>query len=312
MFPMSADAQVERRLLKRKLTVWRILGIASFALLLVAWLFPFVPSTPIGGGDGHIARLSIEGVIFTTDAQRDILAGIAEDDEAHALLLHINSPGGTTSGSETLFNAVREVADHKPVAVILEDVAASGGYLVAIGGDRIFARRNTITGSIGVVLQWLQAEELFDNIGVRAHSVASGPLKGEPSIFSAPKEATLEAARDNVEDAFSWFVELIMERRDLEREEVLRLADGRIYTGGQALEVALIDQIGEERDAIEWLESAHDIPPDLEVLDWSPRPWEEIWNTRSGGGLLRLLGGWLPGGGEIALTGLVSMWHPGV
>ena len=305
--PLSADALVERRVLKRRLMLWRVLGIVSFCILLAALVFPLAPTTPIGGGDTHIARLAIEGVIINTDSRRALLDEIAESDEAKALLLRINSPGGTTSGSEILFNAVRRVAEKKPVAVVMDDVAASGGYLVAIAGDHVIARRNTITGSLGVIFQWLQAGELLDNIGLQPHVVASGPLKGQPSFFDAPSKEALEAARATVEDAFDWLVALVAERRSLTREEVLRLADGRVYTGGQALQVALVDQIGGERDAIEWLGDTHDISAELEIRDWSPAPWEEIWELGPNSWLLRLLGK-----EEIALKGLVSLWLPGI
>ena len=293
-------------MLKRKLMLWRFLGIVSFCLLLAALAFPWASTGPVVS-ETHIARLAIEGVIVNTDVRRQLLDEIAGNDEAQALLLHINSPGGTVSGAEVLFNAVRRVAEKKPVAVILDDVAASGGYLVAIAGDRVIARRNTITGSIGVIFQWLQAGELLRQIGLQAHSVASGPLKGQPSLFDDPSEEALAAARATVEDAFAWFVGLVAERRSLSREEVLLLADGRIYTGGQAVQVALVDEIGEERDAIEWLGAAYNIPADLHIRDWSPTPWEEFLEMGPNAWLPRLLGR-----EDFALKGLVSLWLPGI
>ena len=303
--PLTTDALVERRVLKRRLMLWRFLGIVSFCLLLAALVFTTTPASKIAEGE-HIARFAIDGLIFDTDAQTETLDEIAEDDNAHALLLRINSPGGTASGSEVLFNAVRRVAERKPVVVVMDDVAASGGYIVALAGDHIVARRNTVTGSIGVIFQWLQVKELAEKIGLESHSITSGPLKGQPDPFETPSEETLEDLRASVQDTFEWFVGLVAERRGLSELDALALSDGRVYTGGQALAVTLIDEIGGERDAVVWLEETREISPDLEIRDWSPQPWEEIWDLKPDAMLLRLLGKQ-----EITLKGLVSLWLPG-
>ncbi|MCY4035030.1 MAG: signal peptide peptidase SppA [Hyphomicrobiales bacterium] len=302
---IPTDALVERRQLKRRLILWRVVGITSVCLFFLALLFPSIPPTRITGED-HIARFAIEGIIADTTLQAERLDEIAQADEVRALLLHVNSPGGTITGSETLFNAVRRVAVKKPVAVIMNDIAASGGYIVAIAGDHIVARHNTITGSIGVIFQWFEAGGLVESIGIQPYIVTSGPLKGQPNLFEAPSEETLEVTRESVEDAFQWFVSLVAERRGFEYAQVLRLADGRVYTGGRALEADLIDQIGEEHDAIVWLGDTHNIQPDLGILDWSISPWDEIWSVEPDALVLRLLGR-----EDISLRGLVSLWAPG-
>ena len=302
---IPTDALVERRMLRRRLILWRVLGITSFCFFLAAVLFTSVPTAKITT-ENHIARFAIEGIIADTARQAEQLDEIAKTDEARALILHINSPGGTVAGSETLFNAVRRVADKKPVAVVMDDIATSGGYIVAIAGDHIIAQHNTITGSIGVIFQWFEAKELLENIGIEPHTVASGPLKGQPNPFQSPSQEAFDVARESVESAFEWFVALVAERRGLEQSDVLRLSDGRIYTGGQAFEVRLVDQIGEEHDALAWLGGAHDIEPDLEILDWSPSPWNEIWQLDPDALVLRLLGHQ-----DISLRGLVSLWRPG-
>lgn len=303
---IPTDALVERRQLKRRLILWRIVGITSFCLFLLAMLFPAIPGSNITGKD-HIARFAIEGIIADTKLQTERLDEIAQTDEARALILHVNSPGGTVVGSEALFNAVRRVAVRKPVAVIMNDVAASGGYIVAVAGDYIFARHNTITGSIGVILQWFDIKELAEDIGIEPHTIASGPLKGQPNLFEKPSEEALEVTRESIEESFEWFVALVAEQRGLGRAQTLNLADGRVYTGGQALEVDLIDQIGEEQDALAWLGDTHNIQPDLGILDWSISPWDEIWRAEPDSLVLRLLGRQ-----DISLRGLISIWAPGV
>ena len=302
---IPTDALVERRFLKRRLILWRMIGVTAVLLLMLSLLIPAIPDTKLTSED-HIARFAIEGIIADTAVQAERLDDIAQADEARALILHVNSPGGTIVGSEALFNAVRRVAVKKPVAVIMNDVAASGGYIVAVAGDHIFARENTITGSIGVIFQWFNVKELAENIGIQPHTITSGPLKGQPNPFETPSEEALEVTRESIEDAFEWFVDLVAERRGLERARVLGLADGRIYTGGKAVEVDLIDGIGEEHDALAWLEDTHNIESDLGILDWSISSWDEIWQLEPDSLVLRLLGRQ-----DISLRGLISLWAPG-
>ena len=302
---IPTDALVERRYLKRRLVFWRMIGVTAVLLLVVALLLPTIQDTKLTSED-HIARFAIEGIITDTAVQAERLNDIAQTNEVRALILHVNSPGGTVVGSEALFNAVRRVAVRKPVAVIMNDVAASGGYIVAVAGDHIFARENTITGSIGVIFQWFDVKELAESIGIRPHTIASGPLKGQPNPFETPSDEAIEVTRESIEDAFEWFVDLVAERRGLERARVLGLADGRIYTGGRAVEVDLIDEIGEEQDALVWLEDTYNIEPDLGILDWSISSWSEIWQLEPDSLVLRLLGRQ-----DISLRGLISLWAPG-
>ncbi|MCY4031709.1 MAG: signal peptide peptidase SppA [Hyphomicrobiales bacterium] len=303
---IPTDALVERRQLKRRLILWRIVGITSVCLFFLALLFPAIPGPTITGED-HIARFAIEGIIADTKFQTERLDEIAQTDEVRALILHVNSPGGTVVGSEALFNAVRRVAVRKPVAVIMNDVAASGGYIVAVAGDYIFARHNTITGSIGVILQWFDVKEMAESIGIEPHTIASGPLKGQPNLFEKPSKEALEATRESIEESYKWFVSLVAEQRGFEHGQALGLADGRIYTGRQALDVDLIDQIGEEQDALVWLDDTHNIQSDLGILDWSISPWDEIWRIEPDSLVLRLLGRQ-----DVSLRGLISLWAPGV
>src|SRR6266545_1895006 len=181
---------VERRRLRRRLLFWRV----AAAVLLVAALLALAGSmggfADIAKQREHIARVKIEG-----------------------LIIRIDSPGGTTAGSEALYEAIRTIAKDKPVAAVMDTVAASGGYITAIAADHIVARGNTITGSIGVIFQWAEVSKLLETIGVQMQEIKSGDLKAEPSPFKPLSEKAREVSNLMVQDSFAWFTGLVAERR---------------------------------------------------------------------------------------------------
>jgi protease-4 len=254
----------ERRRLRRRIGFWRLIAIA--AVVLSTALF-FWDSTP---GGSYVARYSIVGAILDDPERDDFLRSLAEDDEVEALVLRINSPGGSVTGSEALFEAVRSVADRKPVVAVLGEVAASGGYIAALAADHIIARGGTITGSIGVIAEYPNIEELLSTVGIAFNRVASSPLKAEPSPLRAPSEAALEAQEAVIDDAYQWFLDLVATRRDLTAERARDLGDGRIYSGRQAVAEGLIDDIGAEPAALTWLQEVRGLSPDLALRDVEP------------------------------------------
>ena len=301
------------RRLRRKLTMWRVVAIAAMvaAAAAIFWETPVAP----GGGD-HIARVRIDGMITGDQRKIALIGKLAENDKAKALIVRINSPGGTTSGSEALYDAIRRVAEKKPVVAVMDSVAASGGYIVALAAERIQARGNTITGSIGVLFQWPEVGELMNKVGVRMHTVRSGPLKAEPDMFSQPKPEVVKVIEELVADSFDWFVGLVAKRRKMTREQAARLADGRVYTGRQALKAGLIDAMGGEREAREWLEEKKGLRKGLKIIEHKPKkkltdldlPFSMARAVLSALGLAEL-----PGSGAakaMTLDGLVSIWHP--
>ncbi len=317
----DADALVDRRRLRRKLTLWRVLALIAVVIaIIVAASQPKVGAGLFGSGE-HVARVTIDGFISDDRRQQEMLERIAESDSTKALILSINSPGGTTTGSEALFEALRGVAAKKPVVAVLGTVAASGGYIAALGADRIFARGNTITGSIGVIFQWAQVKELLDQIGIQFNEIKSAPLKAEPSPFTETSPEARAVMEAMIADSYDWFVGLVVTRRDMNPRRARQLSDGRVYTGRQALEVNLIDAIGGEKDAMAWLRVTHGLDKDTEIRDWVP-PSEstglglisglagvtERFFGREVANLLRIL---LKDGTSEArhLDGLQSVWH---
>ncbi|KQT43098.1 Clp protease [Aureimonas sp. Leaf454] len=266
-----AQDLIDRRRLRRKLGFWRVATILSLGALVVGVPFAL---TMRGGGDAaigrQIARVAIEGVITENEKLLELLKDLKEDDRVKAVILKIDSPGGTTVGGETLYRAAREIAAVKPVAAEVGTLAASAGYMVAAASDHIVAHQTSIVGSIGVLFQYVDASVLLGHVGLKVSAIKSSPLKAEPSPFApAPPEAEAMIRR-TVLDTYEWFVALVDERRPFDAAEARRLADGSVFTGGQSLENRLIDAIGGEAEVRAWLEGPRGVEKDLEIVDREP------------------------------------------
>lgn len=262
--PATADSIIERRRLRKRLAFWRILAI----LAILAAVLAIVPWSLGGKSRDHLARISVEGVIANDRDRLAAIRRVRDDDQAKGLIVSISSPGGTVVGSEALYDALREVAEKKPVVAVMGEMAASGGYVTALGADRIFARRNTITGSIGVVSSVPDATVLLERIGIGFSEIKSSPLKAAPSAVSPHTPEQLEALELLVQDSFGWFSDLVAERRELEGEALELVTDGRVFSGAQALEFGLLDALGDEADAKEWLAETHKLDAKIEVRDY--------------------------------------------
>jgi protease IV len=310
----EAEIIVERRRFRRRLLFWRV----AAAVLLVAALLA------VAGGMGgfadiakqreHIARVKIDGLITGDQSTLDLLNEIADSKAAKGLIIRIDSPGGTTAGSEALYEAIRTIAKDKPVAAVMDTVAASGGYITAIAADHIVARGNTITGSIGVIFQWAEFSQLLSTLGVKMEEIKSGELKAEPSPFKPLTEKAREVSQAMVQDSFAWFTGLVAERRKLSIERVKVLADGRVYTGRQAVAEKLVDEVGGEDKAVDWIKKEKNLGAGIEVIDWDANRFTD----RSGLGfrlavdILNAVGlGDLVAAARVQkLDGLLSVWHP--
>ncbi len=263
----TADMILERRRVRRRLAFWRILAIVAVVVAVIAVL----PGWGHDAGE-HVARVTIDGVITNDPDREKAILAVGEDDNAKALLLRVNSPGGTVVASENIYEAVRKVSAKKPVVVVMDEVAASGGYVAALGGERIFARGNTLTGSIGVLMQAPNVAGLLDKLGVGVTRIKSAPLKAEPSLTSVPTPEAIAAQEELIADTFSWFRGLVAERRGLDGPALERVTDGRAFTGRQALQLGLIDALGDEDTARDWLAEAHGIDRKTAVVD---RHWQD-------------------------------------
>ncbi len=256
-------------MIRRKLTFWRIVAALLVAGLVVIAAWQFASRGAMGKVSPHIARITISGVIQDDTELLERLDTIARDDQVKALVVSISSPGGTTFGGEVIFKAIRKVAAKKPVVSDIRTLAASAGYLIAVGGDTIIAGESSITGSIGVIFQYPQIKPLLDKIGVSLEEIKSAPMKAEPSPFHTPPENAKLMINAMVMDSFDWFVGLVAERRKLEKSVVLTLADGSIYTGRQALKLGLVDRLGGEEEIRAYL-AGRKLDKELPIIDWEP------------------------------------------
>ncbi|KYH02521.1 signal peptide peptidase SppA [Bradyrhizobium sp. DOA1] len=269
---LDSDIIVDRRRIRRKLTFWRVMAalIAIAAIASVALI-----TTPGARGTfasaGSIARVNIEGLI-RSDSERTQALERLENSQAAAVIVHINSPGGTTAGSEQLYDSLTRLKAKKPLVVVVEGLAASGGYITAIASDHIVAQQSSLVGSIGVLFQYPNVTELLKTIGVKVEEVKSSPLKAAPNGFE-PTSPEARAALDAlVKDSYSWFRGLVKERRGMDDTQLEKVADGRVFTGRQAIDLKLIDQIGDEKTAVTWLVENKGVKKGLSVRDYKLQP----------------------------------------
>ncbi len=266
--PFFSDYLAERRALLRKLSFWRA---AAFAALILGIAFAGLrllgPNAPLSFTP-HVARLSIEGIITGDRATLKLIKKIEDTKSAEAVLVTIDSPGGTTSGAERLYDALRHLSAKKPTVAVVGSMAASGGYIAALGADRIVALGNALVGSIGVLVEYPNFTKLLDTIGVKVEDVKSSPLKASPNGFEPTSPEARAAIGALVSDSYAWFKSLVKDRRGMTDEQLTTVADGRVFTGRQGLELHLIDNIGGEREALEWLQKEKNISKDLPVRDW--------------------------------------------
>lgn len=306
--PIDAHGVIAAETYRRSRGLWRVLAFIALAIAVAVGLGRFaLPQSPTGD---YVARLVIDGTIATDPGRLRTIEALAEDGAVKAVIVAINSPGGTTAGGEELYEALGQLRASKPTVAVIKELGASAAYMTAIATDHIFARRLSIVGSIGVLYQHVNAGKLLDTIGVDLDKVASGPLKAEPD-FDEPLEGAPRASiAALVDDSFQWFVDIVAERRGLTRPATLALADGRIVTGRVGMEAGLIDAIGGEVEAIAWLEAERDVPVDLEIKTVWPEPKQgfDLIGTFLNGQARSALG--LPDG-PITLDGLVSLWQVG-
>ncbi|MGB0747470.1 MAG: signal peptide peptidase SppA [Magnetospiraceae bacterium] len=299
---LDADTYLYMRRLKRHLTVWRVIGVVAIVVALV--ILALSGSEEASQGN-RIARLTVNGLIVDDPYRDTALREAAMDDAVRALIVRISSPGGTVVGGEALYDQLLAFREKKPVVVVMGEVAASAGYMIALPGHRIFARQSTITGSIGVLMQTTEFTGLMDMLGIKPEAIKSAPLKAVPSPVEPLTDDAREAARAVVLDMYDMFVEMVIAQRGFDRETALALADGRVYTGRQALTAGLIDELGDEQAAIRWLEAEKEIPADLPIfdleIDYPKETWEKLLESSLGMDLVP---------DRLQLDGLISLWHP--
>jgi protease-4 len=265
--PFTADLLSERQRLKGRLAAWQIVAVLAVA---AALLVAFVRLGGAGGGR-YVARLAVNGIITEDDALDARVAALATDRHAAALIVAIDSPGGSVGGGQALHDAIARVAKVKPVVVVMGGLAASAGYMIAVPASRIFAREGTLTGSIGVLMETGEVSGLLGKLGIATDTLVSGPLKDQPSFLHPTSPAGQKVLQGIVDDLYDQFVTMVAAGRHMDPARVRALADGRAYTGRQALALGLVDAIGGEPSARAWLARAKAVAVALPVRKIAPK-----------------------------------------
>lgn len=315
----ESDLIVDRRRIRRKLTFWRVLACAILIAGIVAVAALLTPAGRSGiTGGKSIARVKIEGLIRSDDERVAALERLGKSDAA-AVILHINSPGGTTAGSEQLYDALIRLKAKKPLVVVVEGLAASGAYITALASDHIIAQQTSLVGSIGVLFQFPNFTGLLKTVGVQVEEVKSAPLKASPNGYE-PTTPEARAALDSlVKDSYAWFKDLVKSRRHMDDDTLQTVSDGRVFTGRQAIGLKLIDELGDEKAAVAWLLAQKKINSELPVRDYKLMPrFGDLTFLRTAAavtlnaaglnGLAQTVGA--GAGDQLALDGMLALWRP--
>jgi protease IV len=321
---LDADQIVDRRRMRRKLAFWRALTVAVAIVAIVVVAGIRMPEGIAGGTAGAIARVRITGLIRGNPERVEALERLGKS-SARAVIVHIDSPGGTTAGAEQLHDALSELKKKKPLVVVVDGLAASGGYLAALSSDHIVAQSASLVGSIGVLVQYPNVYDFLKNWGVKVEEIKSSPLKAAPSGYEPTSPEARAALAAIVLDSYDWFKKLVRDARKLDDATLARVTDGRVFTGRQALELKLVDELGNEKTAVAWLAREKNIDPNSPVRDFPLRsryrdlPFLHVaavfaLDTMGLTAIARGIeeSGMLSAAERLNLDGLLALWHPAV
>jgi protease-4 len=318
---LDADAIVDRRRMRRKLTFWRVSALVIALLAIIGTAFVLVPGSRLMPQGAYIARIQVQGLIRGNQGRVEALARLGKS-RARAVIVHIDSPGGTTAGSEQLYDALRELQSKKPMVVVVDGLAASGAYIAALSAEHIVAQETSLVGSIGVLFQYPNFTDVLKTIGIKVEEVKSSPLKAAPNGFEPTSPEARAAIEAVVLDSFAWFKGLVKDRRKMDDPLLAQVSDGRVFTGRQAVGLKLVDGLGNEKAALDWLEKEKKVPASTPVRDYSLQPrFSELsflhlaaWTFEAVG--LNVIAHRIEEWGAVQaverlnLDGLLALWHP--
>ena len=320
---LDADLIVDRRRMRRKLTFWRVLAIfiAVVAIVAVTATVARRGDAGITAGGNYVARVKITGLIRNDQERVDSLERLAKSRSAKAVIVRIDSPGGTTAGSEQLHTALKNIAAAKPLVVVVDGLAASGGYIAAMSADHIVAQETSLVGSIGVLFQYPNVSDLLKTIGVKVEEVKSSPLKAAPNGFEPTSPEARAAIEALVKDSYAWFRGMVKDRRKMDDAMLDQVTDGRVFTGRQGVALKLVDQLGNEKTAVAWLEKEKGLKADTPVRDWQLKPRfsdlsmlhlaTAVFLDAVGlGSIAQRFEGSVLAVERLNLDGLLALWHP--
>jgi protease-4 len=320
---LDADAIVDRRRIRRKLAFWRVSALAIALLAIAGAFWLFLPGNRFSTPGAYIARIKVQGLIRGNQDRVEALGRLGRS-AARAVIVHIDSPGGTTAGSEQLYDALRDLQNKKPMVVVVDGLAASGAYIAALSSEHIVAQETSLVGSIGVLFQYPNFTDVLKTIGIKVEEVKSSPLKAAPNGFEPTSPEARAAIEAIVLDSYSWFKGLVKDRRKMDDPLLTQVADGRVFTGRQAINLKLVDDLGNEKAALAWLEKEKKVPASTPVRDYSLQPRFSEFSflhlaarTFEAVGLSAVAHRIEEWGGvqaieRLNLDGLLALWHPPV
>jgi protease-4 len=318
---LDADAIVDRRRMRRKLTFWRVSALLIALLALVGLAAALVPGGRLTAPGAYIARIKVQGLIRGNQDRVAAIERLAKS-RARAVIVHIDSPGGTTAGSEQLYDSLRALQANKPMVVVVDGLAASGAYIAAISAEHIIAHDTSLVGSIGVLFQYPNFTDVLKTIGIKVEEIKSSPLKAAPNGFEPTSPEARAAIAAIVTDSYAWFKDLVKDRRQMSDAQLAAVADGRVFTGRQGVGLKLVDSLGNEKTALAWLEKEKKVPASTPVRDYSLEPrFSELsflhvaaWTFEAVGlnAIAHRIEAWgaVQAIERLNLDGLLALWHP--
>ncbi len=226
------------------------IGFTVVIIALVSGSSDKTETVTVGSGD-KVAVVDLKGVISSSEDVVRQMKKYKNNSSVRAIVLHIDSPGGGVVASQEMYEEVRAVRDGgKPVIVSMGSLAASGGYYVAVGGSYLVANRGTLTGSVGVISEFLQVKDALDKLGIGVKTIKAGKLKDAGSPMRAMNEDDQKYFQALMDDVHRQFIDVVVRERKMDVEKVRELADGRVFTGEQALQLGLVDTLGTFEDAV--------------------------------------------------------------
>jgi|SRR6202166_3778323 len=318
---LDADAIVDRRRMRRKLTFWRVSALSIAVLAVVAAAVVLVPGSRLRPQADSIARIRIQGLIRNNQDRVEALERLAKS-LTRAVIVHIDSPGGTTAGSEQLYDSLRALQAKKPMVVVVDGLAASGAYIAALSSEYIIAQDTSLVGSIGVLFQYPNFTDVLKTIGIKVEEIKSSPLKAAPNGFEPTSPQARAAIEAIVFDSYAWFKDLVKDRRQMNDAQLAQVSDGRVFTGRQGVGLKLVDSLGNEKTALAWLEKEKKVPADTPVRDYSLEPrFSELSFLHVAAWTFETLGlnavahrieawGAVQAVERLNLDGLLALWHP--
>ena len=318
---LDADAIVDRRRMRRKLTFWRVSALLIALLALVGLAAALVPGGWLTAPGAYIARIKVQGLIRGNQDRVAAIERLAKS-RARAVIVHIDSPGGTTAGSEQLYDSLRALQANKPMVVVVDGLAASGAYIAAISAEHIIAQDTSLVGSIGVLFQYPNFTDVLKTIGIKVEEIKSSPLKAAPNGFEPTSPEARAAIAAIVTDSYAWFKDLVKDRRQMSDAQLAAVADGRVFTGRQGVGLKLVDSLGNEKTALAWLEKEKKVPASTPVRDYSLEPrFSELsflhvaaWAFEAVGlnAIAHRIEAWgaVQAIERLNLDGLLALWHP--